>query len=157
MTLPIDPITKKQQTTRDMRKGLQKELKDKARVFIVTKVTNTVQRQQLLDLLDLLESDHQVELQMLGAEGERPGNLALIEGAMNNELGWHNFRPVLRTLPPGTVIAQVIIDTSAVEKQRTAKKKLRLTGTARALMDALLAIAVGGEKVSVRSWFKLEP
>jgi hypothetical protein len=155
LTLPMDPITGKQKTTKGMRKGEQDVLREKVRTFIVTKVTNKTEQQRLLGLLQQLQADHQLELQMFG--GDKPGNLALCEGAMNKELGWFDFRPALRTLPPGTVISSVVIDTSAVEKQRKNHQKIRQIGTAAPLRDALLLVAVGGEKNSVRSWFKLEP
>lgn len=154
MTLPIDPITNKQETTGGKRKGEQDALREKVRTFIVTKVTDPIEQARLLAGLKLLQADHQLELQMEGVD--RPGNLALIEGAMNNALGWDDFRPALKALPPSTVISEVVIDTSAMDKQKKNKKKMRKTGVAAQLQAELMKYAKGGEKNSVRSWFKLD-
>ncbi len=154
-TLPIDPITGKQKTTRQKRKGEQNKLRKKVREYIITKVQDQKEQSRLINMLQLLEADHQVELQLMGED--KPGNLALIEGAMNNEMGWNDFRPALRSLPPNTIISSVVIDTSALEKQRKNKKKMHKTGTASLLLNGLLKYAEGGgEVVKVRSWFKLE-
>ncbi|MBD2563982.1 MULTISPECIES: eCIS core domain-containing protein [Nostoc] len=154
MTLPLDPITSKQQTTKAERGGEQDALRDKVRTFILTKVTEKKEQARLLAGLSLLQADHQLELQMMGED--KPGNLALIEGAMNKALGWNDFRPALKELPPATKISEVRIDISAVEKQKQKKKRVRRTGTANQLKAELLKYAKGGEIVSVRSWFKLE-
>jgi hypothetical protein len=153
MTLPIDPITGKQAKTAQERGGEQDVLREKVRTFILTNVTNPKEQNRLLALLALLQADHQLELQMLGKD--RPGNLALIEGAMNRELGWDEFRPALRALPPSTIITEVRIDISAIEKQKRKKKKVRTSGVAAQLMAELLKYAHGQEINSVRSWFKL--
>lgn len=154
MTLPIDPITDKQLKTKHLRKGEQDAMREKIRVFIITKVKNKTEQNRLLDMLQLLQADHQQELQMMGED--KPGNLALIEGAMNQELGWHNFRPALRKLPPSTVISSVIIDTSAFQKKKDQKKKVRPTGDASAFKAELLKYAVGGQIAMVNRWFKLD-
>ena len=140
--------------TGNKRKGEQAALREKVRDFILTKVTDPNDQSIFLGLLSQLEADHQLELQMDGRD--KPGNLALIEGAMNNALGWDDFRPALIKLPPGTQIEEVRIDTSAIEKQKKNKKKVRRTGAAGTLRNGLLKYAKGGEKVSVRSWFKIE-
>jgi hypothetical protein len=154
MTLPIDPASGKQETTKSKRGGEQDALREKVRTFILTKVSDPAEQARLIAGLSLLQADHQLELQMLGKD--RPGNLALIEGAMNQQLGWDDFGPALRRLPPGTKISEVRIDTSAIEKQRAGKKKVRRTGTAAQLMEELLKYAKGQEINSVRSWFKLD-
>jgi len=154
VTLPMDPITGKQKSTKSRRKGEQGELREKVREYIVTKVTNKQEQQRLLAGLQMLDADHQLELQMMGED--KPGNLALCEGEMNQALGWDNFRPALKALPPGTKIESVTIDISALEKQKQNKKKQRKTGTAAALRDELLKYAVGPDYQRVRSWFKLE-
>jgi hypothetical protein len=153
-TLPMNPITGKQKSTADERKGEQDALREKVRSFIVTKVSDPTEQARLLAGLKLLQADHQQELQMAGKD--KPGNLALIEGEMNRALGWDDFRPAMASLPPGTPISSVVIDTSALDKQRQNKKKMRKTGVAAALRDELMKYAAGGEKSSVRSWFKLE-
>jgi hypothetical protein len=153
-TLPMDPITGKQKTTKAKRGGAQDELREKVRLFIVTKVSNPTEQTRLLAGLKLLQADHQVELQMMGKD--KPGNLALIEGEMNRALGWDDFRPALASLPPDTKIEKVFIDTSAVEKQKQQKKKVRKSGIAAQLRDELLKYASGAEIGRVRSWFKLE-
>src|SRR5674476_336574 len=154
MTLPIDPITNKQMSTKKLRKGEQDELREKIRVFIVTKVANKTEQSRLLDMLQLLQADHQHELQMMGED--KPANLAIIEGIMNLSLGWHNFRPELRKLPPSTVISSVIIDTSAFQKKKDQKKKVRPTGDAAIFKSELLKYAVGGQIAMVNRWFKLD-
>jgi hypothetical protein len=153
-TMPMDPITGKQKTTASKRGGEQDELREKVRLFIVTNVTDPKEQTRLLAGLKLLQADHQQELQMSGKD--KPGNLALIEGAMNRAMGWDDFRPALASLPPATKIKKVSIDTSAVEKQKQQKKKVRKSGIAAQLRDELLKYASGAEIGRVRSWFKLE-
>jgi hypothetical protein len=153
-TMPMDPITGKQKTTAAKRGGEQDELREKVRLFIVTKVTDPKEQTRLLAGLKLLQADHQLELQMSGKD--KPGNLALIEGAMNRAMGWDDFRPALASLPPATKIKDVRIDTSAVDKQKQQKKKVRKSGVAAQLRDELLKLASGAEIGRVRSWFKLE-
>ncbi|MCW5851047.1 MAG: hypothetical protein KIT87_13310 [Anaerolineae bacterium] len=147
-TLPLDPKTGKQKKTGGQRKGGQTELREKIRTFILTRVPAADQA-NLLTLLTQLEADHQQELQMEG--GDKGGNLAMIEGAFNNQIGWFDLGPALRALPPGTVIDEVIIDTSAAKTPGARK-----SGAAAELRAELLKHATGAEKLSIYSWFKLE-
>jgi len=151
-TLALDPKTNKRQTTKSLRKGEQDKLREEVRRFIVANVPAADQN-RLIGLLKQLQADHQQELQM-GGEDTR-GNLALCEGAMNRAMGWFDFGPALRALPNSTVISKVTIDTSAIEKRKQQKKKVRMTGTAEQLCSELLKHAKAGEKTMVKEWFRL--
>ena len=148
MTLPIDPETDKQMRTKKLREGGQKEFRDEIFDFINTTVAQK-DRAAATALMKQLQADHQQELQLHGPD--KPINLAMIEGEMNLQMGWHEFRPAIVGLPEGTVFAAVEVDESAAKKG-----KHRATGTARALQDLLLKHAAKKHESKVLSWFKLD-
>ncbi|MGD0095928.1 MAG: DUF4157 domain-containing protein [Terracidiphilus sp.] len=147
MTLPIDPDTGKQMSTKKLREGGQKEFRDEIYDFIENSVAQK-DKAAAIALMHKLQADHQQELQLHGPD--KPVNLAMIEGGMNLQMGWHEFRPAIVGLPKGAVFAAVEVDESA------AKGKHRATGTARTLQDLLLKYAGAKDKSKVLSWFKLD-
>ena len=155
MTLPEDPLTEKQMKTKGLRVGGQKEMRDNIHKFIIDVVPAGV-RAKLLELLSKLQADHLVELQLAGAyveAGASPDvamNIAMVEGIFNRDMGWHELRPVLRPLEPGTVIDQVQIVVSKSER-----KAGRETGTATLLQSELLKYANPVQAAQIFQWFKL--
>jgi hypothetical protein len=150
-TLPIDAMTKKQESTKKRRVGGQAAFRDQIHAFIDS-VPVAGDRVQPRALMGKLQADHQLELQMSGTDD--PANLAMIEQRMNSQLG-AMFRGGLKDLEPETLIVKVQIATP------TGKAPRRETGTARELQDLLIALRSkhGIKETSVatiKSWFKLD-
>jgi hypothetical protein len=148
-TLPLDPDTGKQMRTKKLRTGAQAEFRGEILAFIETSVTDATDRDQCLVFMTKLQADHQRELQQSGEDA--PKNLAMVEGPMNMQMGWREFRPALVKYPPSTKIESVEFDESAAVAGAH-----RSSGTARQLLNILLKYAKPKEKKRVANWFKLE-
>ncbi|HEV8547372.1 MAG TPA: hypothetical protein VGQ57_00065, partial [Polyangiaceae bacterium] len=146
-TLPVDPLTNKKKTTKHMREGGQRELRNNVHAFIADYIEpkSPADAKTAVSLLSTLAADHQVELQV-GASLPKPdgtANLALTDGKMNTEIGWHDLGPKVRGLK-GEKISKVVIDTKAAKKAGAKK-----TGNAAKLQALLLKYATKKQTLEV--------
>jgi hypothetical protein len=154
MTLPLDPKTKKQQSTKPLRKGGQDKFRAEIHAFI-NSIPVPFERGLPRSLMAKLQADHQQELQMSGTD--TAANMAMIEQQMNSQMG-ARFRAGLKDLEPESIISSVTIET----KSGTKGGKHRETGTALELQTVLLALrkkhaaVVTVTDATIMFWFKLE-
>ncbi len=162
MSLPANPSTGEQKTATEIRKEKPfKEqettvLRAEVRKFIEDNVPEKAKKGYLLYMLgELIEADHQIDLQLSGKDA--PSNLALISKAFNTKIGKdiQNIQKKLNTYPPSTNITYVAIDLSAAEKQAKSKKKVTATGTAAEFKGYLMIYAKGEDVIKVQSWFNV--
>jgi hypothetical protein len=153
MTLALDPKTKKQKSTKPLRKGGQDRFRSEIHAFIDS-IPEAADRTTPKTLMTKLQADHQQELQMSGTD--TPENMAMIEQRMNSQMG-AKFRAGLKNLQPETVITKVDIEKGAAKPG-----KHRETGTARQLQDLLLALRTKHAIVlkttvkTIKDWFRLD-
>lgn len=104
------------------------------------------------ELLAKLDADHQVELQLGGADSSR--NLALVEAGMNRSFG-SRIKKALKRLPRNR---RKISHVRVIGPSRDSKVGTRATGTAHSLKETLHAlnrVTPNASAAEINAWFKI--